>query len=150
LKNEEVLILKVRDIMTKDVSYVTTDSNITNAADIMKSLDVGIVPVCDKNQAPVGVVTDRDIVLRSVADNNNANQNVENVMSKNIVSISPDTDAHEAATLMAKNQIRRLPVVENNQIVGMISLGDLANVNIHVNEAGEALSSISKPGNEIK
>jgi len=71
-------------------------------------------------------------------------------MSKNIVSVGPNTDAHEAATLMAQNQIRRLPVVENNKIVGMLSLGDLANVNIHVNEAGEALSSISKPDNEIK
>ena len=141
--------MKVRDIMTKDVSYVTTGSNITNAADIMKSLDVGIVPVCDNNQTPVGVITDRDIVLRSVAGNN-TNQNVENVMSGNIVSVSPDTDAHEAASLMAQNQIRRLPVVENNKIVGMLSLGDLANVNIHVDEAGQALSSISKPGNEMK
>ena len=141
--------MKVRDIMTKDVSYVTPDSNITNAADIMKSLNVGIVPVCDNNQAPVGVVTDRDIVLRSVAGNN-TNQNIENVMSKNIVSVSPDTDAHEAASLMAQNQIRRLPVVENNKVVGMLSLGDLANVNIHVDEAGQALSSISKSGNEMK
>lgn len=142
--------MKVRDIMTSGVSYVTTNSNITNAADVMKSLDVGIVPVCDENQNPVGVVTDRDIVLRSVAGANNANACVENVMSKNIVSVSPNTDAHEAAALMAQNQIRRLPVVENNKIVGMLSLGDLANVNIHVNEAGEALSSISKPGNEMK
>ncbi|HSQ90464.1 CBS domain-containing protein [Romboutsia sp.] len=142
--------MKVRDIMTSGVSYVTPNSNITNAADVMKSLDVGIVPVCDENHTPVGVITDRDIVLRSVAGANNANQNVGNIMSKNIVSVSPDIDAHEAATLMAQNQIRRLPVVENNKIVGMLSLGDLANVNIHVNEAGEALSSISKPSNEMK
>lgn len=107
--------MKVRDIMTKNVSYVTTDR-------------------------------DRDIVLRSVAGNN-ANQNVENVMSENMVSVGSDTAAHEAASLMAQNQIRRLPVVEDNKIVGMLSLGDLANVNIHVDEAGQALSSISKPGN---
>ncbi|QSX05638.1 CBS domain-containing protein [Sedimentibacter sp. zth1] len=142
--------MNVRDIMTRDVSYVTVKSNITEAADIMKSLDVGIVPVCDENKNPVGVITDRDIVLRSVAETNNATQHIGNIMSKNIVSTSPDTNAHEAATLMAQNQIRRLPVVENNKIVGILSLGDLANVNIHVNEAGEALSSISKPGNEIK
>ncbi len=141
--------MKVKDLMTKDVSYVTTGSNIKNAADIMKSLDVGIVPVCDNNKTPVGVITDRDIVLRSVAVNN-TNQNVENVMSGNMVSVSSDTDAHEAASLMAQNQIRRLPVVENNKIVGMLSLGDLASVNKHVDEAGQALSSISKPGNEVK
>ena len=108
--------MKVRDIMTKNVSYVTTD---------------------------------RDIVLRSVAGNN-ANQNVENVMSENMVSVGSDTAAHEAASLMAQNQIRRLPVVEDNKIVGMLSLGDLANVNINVEDAGRALSSISKPGNEMK
>ncbi|CAH2212474.1 CBS domain-containing protein [Tepidibacter aestuarii] len=142
--------MKVRDIMTSEVSCVTTNSNIAEAANIMKSLNVGVVPVCDENKNPVGVITDRDIVLRSVTENNNANQNVGNVMSSNIVSATPDTDAHEAAALMAQNQIRRLPIVENNKIVGILSLGDLANVNIHVNEAGEALSSISKPGNEMK
>jgi len=142
--------LKVKDIMTKDVSYVTVNSDITQVADIMKSLDVGAVPVCDENKNPVGVITDRDIVLRSVTGTNNTNQHVGNIMSKNIVSTSSDTDAHEAATLMAKHQIRRLPVVENNKIVGILSLGDLANANIHVDEAGEALSSISKPDNEMK
>ncbi|MEJ8553779.1 CBS domain-containing protein [Tepidibacter sp. Z1-5] len=142
--------MKVRDIMTSDVSYVTVNADITKVADIMKSLDVGIVPVCDENKNPVGVITDRDIVLRSVSENNNVDQHVGNIMSRNIVSVNSDTDAHEAAELMAQNQIRRLPVVENNKIVGILSLGDLANVNIHVNEAGDALSSISKPGNEMR
>ncbi|SHH28342.1 CBS domain-containing protein [Tepidibacter thalassicus] len=144
--------MKVRDIMTKDVSYVDVNSNIAKAADIMRTLDVGIVPVCDENKTPVGVITDRDIVLRSITDTVNANQNVESIMSRNVVSVTPDTDAHEAAELMARNQIRRLPVVENNKLVGMLSLGDLAVVNIHVNEAGEALSHISepsKPGNKM-
>lgn len=142
--------MKVRDIMTNDVSYVTVNADITKVADIMKSLDVGIVPVCDENKNPVGVITDRDIVLRSVSENHNVDQHVGNIMSRNIVSVNSDTDAHEAAKLMARNQIRRLPVVENNRIVGILSLGDLANVNIHVDEAGDALSSISKPGNEMK
>ncbi|WP_099191297.1 CBS domain-containing protein [Tepidibacter mesophilus] len=142
--------MKVRDIMTKDVSYVRLNSNISEAANIMKSLNVGIVPVCDESQSPVGVITDRDIVLRSVSENNGANQNVGNIMSQNIISATPDTDAHEAASLMAQNQIRRLPIVENNKIVGILSLGDLANVNIHVNEAGDALSSISKPDHGMK
>ena len=140
--------MKVRDIMTKDVSYVTVNSNISKAADIMKSLDVGVVPVCDQYKNPIGVITDRDIVLRSVTSNNKANEHVGSIMSKNTISARPDTDAHEAAKLMAQHQIRRLPIVENNKIVGILSLGDLANANIHVDEAGEALSSISKPGNE--
>jgi len=98
--------VKVKDLMTKEVSYVTTGSNIKNAADIMKSLDVGIVPVCDNNKTPVGVITDRDIILRSVAGNN-TNKNVESVMSGNMISVSPDTDAHEAASLMAQNQVMK-------------------------------------------
>ena len=142
--------MKVREIMTSDVSYVTVNADITKVADIMRSLDVGIVPVCDENKNPVGVITDRDIVLRSVSENHNVDQHVGNIMSRNIVSVNSDTDAHEAAKLMAHNQIRRLPVVENNKIVGILSLGDLANVNIHVDEAGDALSSISKPENEMK
>ncbi|SHJ90757.1 CBS domain-containing protein [Tepidibacter formicigenes] len=142
--------MKVRDVMTKDVSYVTVNSNIAKAADIMRDLDVGIVPVCDENKTPVGVVTDRDIVLRSVTDTVNSNQHVGSIMSRNVVSVTPDTDAHEAASLMASNQIRRLPVVENNKLVGMLSLGDLAVVNIHVNEAGEALSHISEPASPDK
>ncbi|MCT4509616.1 MAG: CBS domain-containing protein [Tepidibacter sp.] len=141
--------MKVRDIMTSDVSYVTVNADITQVADIMKSLDVGIVPVCDENKNPIGVITDRDIVLRSISDNN-PNQHVGNIMSRDIISVNSDTDAHEAAALMAQNQIRRLPVIENNKIVGILSLGDLANVNIHVNEAGETLSSISKPGSGMK
>ncbi|WFD09411.1 CBS domain-containing protein [Tepidibacter hydrothermalis] len=141
--------MKVRDIMTSDVSYVTVNADITKVAEIMRSLDVGVVPVCDENKNAVGVITDRDIVLRSVSDNN-IKQHAGNIMSRDIISINSDTDAHEAAALMAENQIRRLPVVENNKIVGILSLGDLANVNIHVNEAGDALSSISKPGHQMK
>lgn len=137
--------MKVKDIMTPDVSYVTPNSNLAKAADIMRTLNVGIVPVCDENKTPVGVVTDRDIVIRSVAENSNANQHVGSVMSRDLVSVTPDTDAHEAAKLMAHNQIRRLPVIDNGKLVGMLALGDLAVVNIHVNEAGDALSWISKP-----
>ncbi len=141
--------MKVREIMTSDVSYVTPNSHIAKAADIMRMLDVGIVPVCDESKSPVGVVTDRDIVIRSVIENNPDNQHVGSIMTREIVSVGPETDAHEAATLMARNQIRRLPVVENGKLVGILSLGDLANVNIHVDEAGNALSSISKPGHKM-
>ena len=134
----------VKEIMTKDISYVTPTSNITKAADIMKSLDVGVVPVCDDNQYPVGLITDRDIVIRGVAEKNYTSLHVGNIMTTSVISVTPTTDVHDAAKIMATNQIRRLPVVENGKLVGMVSLGDLANVNIHVNEAGDALSWISK------
>ena len=71
-------------------------------------------------------------------------------MSTNLVSVTPDTDIHEAARIMAQHQIRRLPVVENNKIVGMLAIGDLAVRNIYVNEAGDALSNISEPTRSLR
>ena len=100
--------MKVRDIMTRDVSYVTVNSDITSAANIMKSINVGIVPVCDENKNPVGVITDRDIVLRSVTEPNNSARSKSDTAAGNIISTSPEADAHEAAALMSKNQIRSL------------------------------------------
>ncbi len=137
--------LKVRDVMTSDVSVVSSSSSIREAASQMKKLNVGSIPVCDSSNRPVGIVTDRDIVVRNVSEGMDCNTSVDNVMSKNLITVSPDTDIHEAANIMADNQIRRLPVVDNNQIIGMLSIGDLAVRDVYVNEAGDALSNISEP-----
>ena len=131
--------------MTSNVSVVSTKSSIRDAANEMKKLNVGSIPVCDTANRPVGIITDRDIVVRNVSEGMDCNTPVDNVMTKDLVTVSPDTDIHEAANIMADNQIRRLPVVENNQIVGMLSIGDLAIRDVYVNEAGEALSNISEP-----
>lgn len=142
--------MKVKDLMTKNVRTADKNSSLTEVAQSMKSLNVGSIPVCDTNNNIVGIVTDRDIVLRSVATGNNSeNTKAQDVMSTHIVSVSPDTDVHEAADLMARNQIRRLPVVENGKLSGIVAIGDFATQNIHVNEAGEALSDISKPNSPI-
>src|SRR5699024_5987955 len=118
--------------------------NITNAAKIMEDLNVGCVPVCEE-QRPVGMLTDRDIVLRNVAKEKNGNNtNVTEVMSNRVVYGTPDMDVHEAAELMSKYQIRRLPVVENDRITGIVAIGDLAVQNKLVDDAGVALNSISK------
>lgn len=137
--------MKVRDVMTSDVSVVSSSSSIREAASQMKKLNVGSIPVCDSSNRPVGIVTDRDIVVRNVSEGMDCNTSVDNVMSKNLITVSPDTDIHEAANIMADNQIRRLPVVDNNQIIGMLSIGDLAVRDVYVNEAGDALSNISEP-----
>lgn len=136
--------MKLRDVMTKNAKYVTTQDNITNAAKIMEDLNVGCVPVCEE-QRPVGMLTDRDIVLRNVAKEKNGNNtNVTEVMSNRVVYGTPDMDVHEAAELMSKYQIRRLPVVENDRITGIVAIGDLAVQNKLVDDAGVALNSISK------
>lgn len=144
-----MIVLKIKEIMTKDVKTVSEDCTVKEVAEHMKSLNVGSVPVCDKSNKLVGMVTDRDVVIRGLTSSSEQNTPINQVMSTNPVSISPDTGVHEAARVMAKNQIRRLPVVENNEVVGIVSIGDLAVRDIYVNEAGDALSSISEPSNPM-
>ncbi|SCG82958.1 putative protein yhcV [Proteiniborus sp. DW1] len=141
--------MKIKEIMTKNVKTISEDCTIQEAAEHMKSLDVGSIPVCNQSNKLVGMVTDRDLVIRGLTSGVDSNTPVSQVMSTNPVSISPDTGVHEAARIMAKNQIRRLPVVENNEVVGIVSIGDLAVRDIYINEAGDALSSISEPASPM-
>ncbi len=136
--------MKVRDIMTDSVSTVDSNSRVSDAAKMMKDLNVGSIPVCEGSK-PVGIVTDRDITIRSTADGGDANTPVNQVMSGNLVYGTPDMSDEEAARLMAENQIRRLPIVENGNLVGILALGDLAVQSRSDLEAGEALSTISRP-----
>ncbi len=144
-----MIVLKIKEIMTKDVKTISEDCTIQEAAEHMKSLDVGSIPVCNQSKELVGMVTDRDMVIRGLTSGVDSSTPISQVMSTNPVSINPDTGVHEAARVMAKNQIRRLPVVENNEVIGIVSIGDLAVRDIYVNEAGDALSSISEPGSSM-
>ncbi len=141
--------MQIKNIMTKDVSTVSPDSTINEAAKIMKELNVGSVPVCEGTK-PVGIITDRDIAIRNVAQGEGADVPVKNVMTKNVVYGSPDMSIDEAARIMADNQVRRLPVVENNNIIGIISLGDIAVDTTADVEIADALSSISVPSKPQK
>ena len=141
--------MKVKDIMTRNVQTVSENCTIEEVAEHMKRLNVGSIPVCDDLNRLVGVVTDRDIVIRGLTSGSDVHTPVGQVMTTNPVTITPDTSVHEAARIMAENQIRRLPVVENNEVVGIVSIGDLAVRDIYVNEAGDALSSISEPSNPM-
>lgn len=137
--------MKVRDIMTKSVAYINPASTVVEAAQLMQKHNVGSIPVCDQSGV-VGIVTDRDIVVRNVAHGKNPQDSrVSDVMTTRVQMVSPDTDVDEATRIMAQNQIRRLPVVENNQIIGIVSLGDMATTGRFDMEAGEALTEISKP-----
>ncbi|OZM58055.1 CBS domain-containing protein [Lottiidibacillus patelloidae] len=134
----------LKNIMAQNVVSISSEATIQEAASLMSQHNVGSIPVVDGGQIK-GIITDRDITLRSTSQGLPATTSVSQVMSSNLVTGTPDMDIHEAANIMAQQQIRRLPVVENNQIVGMVALGDLATKNIYQNEAGEALSSISVP-----
>lgn len=134
----------IKSIMSDHVVTIEANQSIQEAASLMSQHNIGAIPVVE-NGKMVGIVTDRDITLRSTANGSNGLTFVSQVMSKELVSGSPEMDVHEAANLMAQKQIRRLPVVENGQVVGMVALGDLATQNIYQNEAEQALSSISTP-----
>src|SRR5579872_5281694 len=118
--------MKVSEVMTTDVESVQMNSTVEEAASIMKVENVGAVPVVDEDDDLVGIITDRDIVVRCVAEGKNpAETNVEEVLSHDLETIEPDVDVEEAARLMADRQIRRLPVCEDGELVGMVSIGDL-------------------------
>jgi len=142
--------MKLREIMTDDVSAVSPQDSIIEAAKIMQNKNVGCIPVCDNNKQVKGILTDRDIVIRVVAEARDPKQlDVNAVMSKGLTLGRPDMDAEEAAKIMAEHQIRRLPIVEKNNLIGIISIGDLATNNIFVDEAGRALQDISQPSRPL-
>ena len=119
--------MKVKDCMCQEVSCVTPQNTVKDCATIMSNKHVGCIPVCDNSQNVVGLVTDRDIVLRAVACNKDVSITpVSEIMSCEVCTCTPDADITEAERIMSQNQIKRIPVVENNKIVGILTLGDLA------------------------
>lgn len=135
--------MKVKEIMSKEIAFVNSNESIQSVAQLMQHYNVGSIPICDNNRL-VGIVTDRDITLRSVAKGQYS-QTVGDVMTKDPVTTSPDTDIHEASRIMGERQIRRLPVVENNSLVGMVSLGDISVEPKLADNAEVALKNISVP-----
>ncbi|NSW90783.1 MAG: CBS domain-containing protein [Firmicutes bacterium] len=138
-------MLKVKDKMTKNVAYVSPNTSITETAQLMQRHNIGSVPVVDDNNL-VGIVTDRDIVVRNIAQGNDPRSTpVSDIMTTNVITVTPDADMEEVTAKMAINQIRRVPVVENNRLVGILAIGDMATDRRFNMEASEALSEISRP-----
>jgi len=136
--------MKINDVMTKDVINVDVNTKIEQVAKIMKEHNIGSIPVCDGNNI-VGIVTDRDLVIRGLANNSKGDLVVRDIMTSNPVTCSSENDVMDATRIMSERQIRRLIIVDNNNLVGMVSLGDLAVENVAKDEVGEALKEISIP-----
>jgi CBS domain-containing protein len=134
--------MNIRDVMTPNPRTVTPDDTIESAARIMRDEDTGAVPVV-RDGRPIGMLTDRDIVIRAVAEGGNA-RSVRDVVTERLISVSPDASTREATDLMSEHQIRRLPVVENDRLVGIVSLGDLAVKEAKDRRIGDTLQSISE------
>lgn len=136
--------MKLREIMTATVVRIHPDESVAVAARTLARYNIGALPVCGGDGRLYGVVTDRDLVTRCIAAGRlAASTQVREVMTTNVVSARPDMDAAAAARLMGRQQIRRLPVVENEKLCGMVSLGDLANREESAYEASDALAEIS-------
>ena len=137
--------MKVRDIMTTSVETIAPDTDLVAAARRMKELNVGSLPVVKEGRL-IGIITDRDIVVRAVAEGRELLlERVETYLTPSPTTISPDADAQQASELMAREQIRRLPVVEGDRLVGFLAIGDLA-VDLNKDKlVGNVLEKISEP-----
>jgi CBS domain-containing protein len=139
--------MRVAEVMTRDVRLIEPNQTIQEAARMMADVDAGIMPVGEGNRL-VGMITDRDIAVRAVAEGKGPQTQVREVMSPEVKYCFEDEDTDAVARNMAEIQVRRLPVVNRDKrLVGIISLGDLA-VTEGAHPAGEAVSGISQPGGQ--
>jgi CBS domain-containing protein len=135
--------MNVRDVMTANPCTVTPNDSIQNAARIMRDEDTGAVPVVE-NGRTIGILTDRDIVVRAVADGGQLDRPVREIVTSAVVCATSDMSTREAAQLMSDHQVRRLPVVDSERLVGIVSLGDLAVKEGKDGRTGDTLQSISE------
>ena len=135
--------MKIRDVMTPNPRTVSPNDTIQAAAQIMQAEDTGAVPVVNDGRV-LAVVTDRDIVVRVVAEGGSFSSPVGNIASKSVVCVDPEMSTREAGELMSEHQIRRLPVVENDRLIGIVSIGDLAVKEGKDSRWGDTLQNISE------
>lgn len=140
--------MKVREAMTRDVRLIAPDQPIQEAARLMAELDIGAVPV-EENDRLVGMITDRDIAVRAVAEGHGPDTPVRQIMSPEVKYCFEDQSVDEVTQNMGDLRVRRLPVLDRDKrLVGILSLGDLAIDETAQDEAGEALGRISRPGGQ--
>lgn len=138
--------MTVKELMTSSVCYVKSEAPISDVINLIKQYDIGIVPVCDNKGCLQGIITDRDIVLRclSLGLRDFSKIKATEIMTDVIFSVSPEISIHDAASVFAKRKVRRLPVVENQRLVGVLSLSDLAKRRIFLAEVGDIMGELAK------
>lgn len=138
--------MRVEDVMTKDVVCVQPDETVAVASRLMERHNLGVLAVCNQEGKLKGMLTDRDIVLRCVAaDEDPAELKVKQVMTRRIVTVDPDDSLDTASKRMAQQQVRRLPVERDGKLAGMVSLADLTRRPEMQMEVAEALGDICDP-----
>ena len=139
--------MKVHEVMTRNVQTVRPDQQAHEAASFMLSADTGSIPVTDGDKL-IGMITDRDIAVRGIAKGHGPDTLVRDLMSNDVVCARHDEDVEEAASRMSEAQVRRLPVIdEQEKLCGIVSLGDLSRETDN-GTAGQALQGVSQPGGQ--
>lgn len=144
INHEGGIAMNITEVMTTDVESCTVKSSCSDIALKMKELEVGSIPICEDERL-VGIVTDRDIVIKGIANNLSGETSISKLMTEDVIKGTPDMSVEQAAEIMSQHQIRRLPIVEGEKLVGMVSLGDIAVHNESTKKAGKALEDISVP-----
>ena len=135
----------IKDIMTDPAIVLPSETTVFDAANVMRENNIGSVPVVDEDGCLRGIVTDRDIVIRSIARGLSPDTTkISDIMSENVSVVPPDADIDEVADIMSRDQVRRIPVVENNKVLGVVALGDVALCQDYKIECAKALCEISK------
>lgn len=137
--------MKVRDAMAKTVSTAAPEDTLGRVAQMMKQEDAGFIPVTAQDQRLIGVVTDRDIVIRCVAEGHNpVDEPIEHAMTTDPITISPEDDIEKAAELMGRAAVRRLPVVEGDKLVGVLSHGNRVQATGATGPGAEATEGVTR------
>ena len=135
--------MKLKDIMSSNVIKIHPQESVAVAARLLANHNIGVLPVCGHNGELCGVVTDRDLVTRCIASNREPEQTkVQDIMTGRLVTAAPNMDVAVAAYLMGREQVRRLPVIEDGKLCGMVSVGDLAGREESSYDAAEAMEGI--------
>jgi CBS domain-containing protein len=146
-KSRRKIYMLVKDIMTEHPACCTADTNLQEVAKMMLDSDCGCIPVVEDNnhKRPLGVVTDRDITIRTVAKGDNPlNMTAKSVMTKNVFTVTPETSVKECVDMMEEHQVRRVPVVDQNgNCIGMVAQADIA-IKADEGEAEEMVEEVSK------
>ena len=140
----------IADIMTAFPETLSPEDTIQKAAKLMRDHDYGSIPIVDEIGALVGIVTDRDIVIQAIAAGRGLETELRSCMTRRPDTIPKDLPLSDAIHLMDKQQIRRLPVVENGRLIGMVSLSDLAKSQLSESEKSRALESVSADGGDFR
>jgi CBS domain-containing protein len=140
-------MMKISEVMTTDVETVSSDQTAREAASFMLRADAGSIPVCEGDKV-IGMITDRDIAVRGVAEGRGPDTPISELMSENVICAHEDDDVKSVARRMSEEQVRRLPVVDSeDRLVGIVSLGDLTR-ETSGEAAHQALEGVSAPGGQ--